>query len=73
MLFKVSRKAYVGGHEYAIHRQDNGSEFYRGPSIPEVIFSVVGDRDVVYFDWGYDAETNSVDLVGGEVPAPSGD
>ena len=72
MLFKVSQRAYAGGREYAIHKHDDGTEFYRGPSLPGVVQVALGDREAVYFDWGYDAATNSVDLVGGEVPAPSG-
>lgn len=71
MIFKVSRKAYSGGHEYLIHKHEDGSEFYRGPSAPEVIAVALKDKDTAYFDWGYDAITNSIDMVGSEVPAPS--
>lgn len=71
MLFKVSRKAYVGGHEYLICRHDTGQSLYRGPSIPASISTAMGDRNLAYFDWGYDEAAHSVDLIGGEVPAPT--
>ena len=71
MLFKVSRKAYVGGDEYLISRHDTGQSFYRGPSISEPIFAALSGKDLAYFDWGYDEATHSVDLDGGEVPAPT--
>lgn len=73
MIFKVSRSAYAGGNEYIVSHHDSGAEFYRGPSVPEVIYEAMGSRPVVHFDWGYDEATNSVDLVGGEVPAPVGE
>jgi len=71
MLFKVSREAYAGGHEYTVRHHPGGQEFYRGPSIPEVVATAVGDRSLVYFDWGYDEATHSIDLVGCEEAAPT--
>ena len=71
MLFKVSRRPYTGGQEYLIHKHEDGSEFYRGPSAPEVIAEALKDKDTTYFEWGYDTSTNSTDMIGDEVPAPA--
>jgi hypothetical protein len=72
MIFRVKRNVYVGGDEYTIHMHESGLEFYRGPSIPDVISSAMGERDTVYFEWKYDEEKNSIDLDGWEVSNPAG-
>lgn len=71
MIFKVTKQPYSGGYEYLVIRHDNGLEFSRGPALPVAIITALGDRNLAYFDWGYDSNSNTVDLVGNEVSEPA--